>query len=148
MKNKCMYCGKMNEDVNYCDWDCHLQDAVSKGGTFITPNNLPVRCIRHDRMLEHEHADHKDYKFPVKIEYCGPTYAHDDGPWAEHERYEVHALIYSDGFTAVTMHEYCYAYWNLNTGLCEGGSIWKKGDWKLDAESRSKIKKEFKKHDT
>ncbi len=52
-----------------------------------------------------------------------------------------HALLYTDGHVAVTIYECSYAMWYLNSGKIAGGSLWKKDEWKLSDESRSKILK-------
>jgi len=43
---------------------------------------------------------------------------------------ETHALIYTDGYIALTMHECCYAIWNLSTRDGQG-SLWKRAISKL-----------------
>jgi hypothetical protein len=59
----------------------------------------------------HEHAGHPDFIAVVRV----------DGPSPEHS--EVHALVYTDGHVAVTIHEHCYFMWTLPDGRPCGGSI-------------------------
>jgi hypothetical protein len=91
--------------VNYCDWDCHIAHAKSEGAVVITPNNLPIRCIGNNTLLECEHGDHPDYMFPVNAI-----------PKDKNDFEELHALIYQDGHVALTLYECCYTLWNLSTG--------------------------------
>jgi hypothetical protein len=149
----CVNCGKLNEFRNYCDWACHVDHAKKSGGTMYQPNGLPIACIKNDNsMWEHEHGDHPDYKFPVEVEYCGTdenefTWAEPDGskrPMSASERqmfsHQVHALIYTDGHVALTIYECCYAMWYLRDNEVGGGSLWKKGEWRLTAASLDKVK--------
>jgi hypothetical protein len=113
---------------------------------------------------EHEHDEHPDYKFPVHAVWCGPK-SEDPGYWIDGDgkkrkmskaeaacfTNELHALIYTDGFVAVTLYEYCYAIWTLRphiyrrkkmpAGMCVGGNLWKKNEWKLTRKSVNRIKK-------
>jgi hypothetical protein len=153
-KRKCLNCGKTPPLFhNYCNWDCSVEHAKKNGGTVHCPNGLPVLCIRADGlMLEHEHGDHPDYKFPVNVRYLGKEFE----PWdVEHavfgrkltakerkrSRDETHALIYTDGSIALTLYETSYAMWYLRDGTIAGGSMWKKGEWRLTQASRNKIAK-------
>lgn len=125
----CTNCGKPTEDyVNYCDWDCHVEHAKKEGGRVHCPNGLPVRCIRHDGlMLECEHGDHPDYKFPVVAQ-------RDDG-----SEQDVHALIYTDGTVALTLYECCYVLWSLRDGRFLSGPQWLGKDWRLNLVSITQI---------
>jgi hypothetical protein len=133
---KCLSCSaEAPEHCNYCDWGCHIDHAKALGGQVHLPNGLPINCIRADgTMLEHAHGDHPDYKFPVAAEFV-PRES-DLESW---ERRETHALIYTDGHIAVTLYECCYALWR-GDGACIGGSMWKKGEWRLTDETMTKIK--------
>lgn len=130
------FCGKeLKPSHNYCDFQCMLDAAKAEGGVVYTPNGLPVKCIRADgNMYEHEHGDHPDYKFPVKVEYIGPigedeihdyTMVTGKEPSDEeairkfHE--QTHALLYTDGTIAVTLYECCYSMWLVKGGKCLGG---------------------------
>jgi hypothetical protein len=136
--NTCV-CGKEIETpgLNYCTWQCQIDSAKASGYTVHTPNGLPIRCIKGDgSMLEHEHGDHPDYKHPVEIEYYGPI---DDDLRHDYEMMagkapesdddvrslfgETHALIYTDGYIAVTLYECCYAMWSVRDGKCLGGKF-------------------------
>jgi hypothetical protein len=68
-------------------------------------------------MLEHEHGDHPDYQFPVKVE--------------SPQGMQVHALLYTDGYVALTIFESSYALWNIRTGKLVEGSLWKDEEWRL-----------------
>jgi hypothetical protein len=58
----------MKEDT----WEKRVAEAMARGATVFQKNNLPITCMRHDgALLEHEHADHRDYKYPVKVEFVG-----------------------------------------------------------------------------
>jgi len=61
-------------------WAERVAEARAEGGIVFQKNDLPIVCIRHDgAVLEHEHADHPDYKFPVEVEFVGekPDTFHD-----------------------------------------------------------------------
>lgn len=133
--NKCTVCKKEVSDwLNYCSWDCQVNEAKLSGGKVICPNNLPVSCITYDfTMLEHEHADHPDYKFPIYVEFFGKDHL-------EGFRGEKHALLYTDGIVAVTIYECCYAMWLVINGELLGGSLWEKDEWRLSTDAMKKIK--------
>lgn len=148
---KCAFCGKEPPPYNnYCNWECQIGLAKSLGGKVITPNGLPIACIKaNNDMLEDAHADHPDYKFPVEVKYIGTEFYIEDEvlmfgrDLTEAERLrsrdETHALIYTDGCVAVTMYECCYAFFYLRDGKLAGGSCWQLGDYELAPESRSEI---------
>lgn len=147
---KCVFCQKENQYTNYCNWDCHIAHAKQIGGTQHLPNGLPVGCIRHDgNMYEMEHGDHQDYKFPVDIEWIGEGDAdciidHEGNVVDQdnsHFNHQTHALIYTDGFVALTIYECCYAVWSARRGDLIGGSLWNKKEWQLTKESIEKIRK-------
>lgn len=73
--SKCQfhYCGsEAPQSHNYCSWQCSINEAIASGGNVITPNGLPIRCIKvNGDMLECEHGDHPDYKFPVDVDWTG-----------------------------------------------------------------------------
>lgn len=53
-------------------WNERIERALAEGASVFRKNGLPIVCQRHDgALLEHEHADHPDYKFPVEVEYAG-----------------------------------------------------------------------------
>lgn len=157
---KCVNCGKDTPEpyLNYCDWGCHVEAAKKGGGKVIAPNGLPITVIRGDNlMLEHESADHPDYKFPVTaVFYQTPQEMFDKGEsfWVdgnsdkvpmtikdlEYYHKQEHALIYTDGSVAITLYECCYAMWYLRDGKFGGGSLWDIGQWTLEPESVEKIK--------
>lgn len=61
-------------------WNERIERALAEGGQVFRKNGLPIVCLRHDgALLEHEHADHPDYKFPVEVEHAGdkPDTFHD-----------------------------------------------------------------------
>lgn len=149
----CQHCKKPCEKHhNYCSWACHIESAKAVGGVAHTPNGLPITTVRRDgNMYEHEHGDHPDYKFPVRVNYVGKLDTDEveeiestfGRPVTEEEarkfRGEVHALIYTDGSIALTMYECCYALWYLRKGTIGGGSMWKTGEWVLNPEDQKAI---------
>lgn len=103
-------------------------------GRVHTPNGLPVTCVRFDGTeLECEHGDHPDYLFPVTVEFTGSREGLHDFEWQP----ETHALIYTDGRIAVTMHECCYATWLLPEGEMRDADI--RGEWRLSLASVAAI---------
>ena len=91
-------------------------------------------------MLEHEHGDKPDYKFPVHVDFIGDITSLDEVD-KQHIPYgEDHALIYTDGSVALTMYEYCYAMWYVRDGRLGGGSLWNEKQWKLSEEALAKIR--------
>lgn len=142
MENKnCTICERSISPMytTTCSWDCKVQKTIREGGVIHQPNGLPIQSIKHDGSLwEHEHADHPDYKFPVEIEYTGEK--PDLPEWDHSYCNETHALIYSDGFIAITLYECCYAMWNLSSHSWMGGqNTWYNEHWKLTVESIDKI---------
>jgi predicted nucleic acid-binding Zn ribbon protein len=136
----CGGCGKPTPDGNNdCSWQCAVDLAQRRGGRVVAPNNLPIVCIRADNnaMLEHEHADHPDYKFPVTAEYVGAPAELPE--WDCSLRPQSHAFIYTDGHVAVTLYECCYTIWSVATGLSFGGFADRK-EWRLTEESLVKIR--------
>jgi len=142
----CSHCKvEVADHLNYCSWDCQVAEAKEAGGTVFTPNDLPISCIRADgTMLENEHGDHRDYKFPVVTEYIGPPPPppEEQEPGILYENHpETHALIYTDGCVAITLYECCYAMWHVKDGSLGGGALWKKGEWKLSETAIAEIKR-------
>jgi len=96
-----------------------------------------------------EHDDHIDFICSINADriegYAGDwvdgngvhvPMTQDECDWFNHQE---HALIYTDGYVAVTLFECCYAMWHLKDGLVAGGSLWKRGEWKLTEKSLQKI---------
>lgn len=127
----CVHCGKPTpEHHNYCGWDCVVAAAEADGGKKLTPNGLPVRCVRADgTMLECEGGDYPTYLFPVVV----------DCPDCENPEYatELHALIYTDGCAAVTLYECCFSMFSARDGECLGGFSSKTS--RLSADAIAKI---------
>src|ERR1035437_1261510 len=100
---KCINCDKeINAHLNYCSWECNIDAAKKDGGKVHTPNNLPIQCIMaNGDMYEIGGGDHKDYKYPVDVEFTGiiPTDLED---WDSSYCNQTHALIYTDGNIALT----------------------------------------------
>lgn len=140
---KCLACGKEVERYyNYCNWDCHVQHAKDEGGVVHCPNGLPVRCITRDNVLiECEHGDHPDYKFPVEV---GRERFLDRDD--ERKFNDIHALIYADDSIALTMYECNYAVWSLSTGLILHCPSWTRGQ-RLTDESLKQIRERFPRRD-
>lgn len=104
----------------------------------IAPNGLPITCWRaNGNELEHPHADHPTYRFPVDVEWTGVFSESDEC------HTETHALIYTDDFIALTIYECCYAVWSLADGHGQG-ALWKRREWRLTQEARAKIRAEVK----
>jgi hypothetical protein len=124
MKAVCIVCQQefetRHEGAVFCGWDCHVDQKRKEGAKVFAPNNLYITCIRGDgALMEHEHADHKDYKFPVQMEYEGQSICTDKctlvgGECLDHYP-EAHALLYSDGYVAITLHEHLYYMWEVET---------------------------------
>jgi len=152
----CPACGKEPPQYhNYCNWECHVDHAKKLGGVVHCPNGLPIRCITRDNlMIECEHGDHPDYKFPVTVVYVGNDpkadfqVMHGDGAvepmsdeMARDRMQETHALIYTDGTIALTMYECGYGLWSLRDGRFISGPSWMRGDiFRLSDESMAKVK--------
>lgn len=133
-------------------WEEMVAEAQATGAAVIAPSGLPIASIRHDDVtMEHEHADHPTYLFPVVAEYCGSDplyfmwYTSGDtlvpmtSAEIEANRTEVHALIYTDGNVAVTLYECQFAMWYVASGKLAGGHA-APGTWKLTAESIEKVR--------
>lgn len=98
-----------------------------------------IHTGRHKDMTdtrEHEHSAHPDFKLVVEADYVGDS---DTSKWKPWEKRERHAVIYCDGYVVVTLYEHCYAMWHIADGLVSGGHLWKRNEWRLTAESRSKL---------
>lgn len=132
----CVQCGKPPPPHNnYCGWDCMIAYAKANGGVAYLPNGLPIGSIRADGMMfEHSHGDHPNYLFPVDVDGTN-----DPGDAAEgFERYpETHALIYTDGWVALTLHEDSHALWSVRSGAPLGGNL---PTERLSEASREKVR--------
>ena len=125
------------------DWEKRVQEFREAGAAVIAPNDLPIKCIRHDgTLMEHEHADMPTYICPVRVHYTGDkadvTEDLGDGLVVVEDS-ETHALLWSDGGAALTMYECSYYLWNVNTGAqiqAPTGSS-RAGSWRKAASGRS-----------
>jgi hypothetical protein len=156
----CKFCNEETPDrdvANYCGrWDCYVAAAKELGGKTIAPNGLRICCVKADgTMMEHEHADHPLYKFPVEVEVTDArllkSFEDDEARMfelAKQEAYvratpftwtESHAFIMTDGCMAVTLYETCYTMWYLGDGHCLGGFN-ERNKWKLTDESLEKVR--------
>lgn len=138
MQSNCEFCGKLLPENYYttCDWNCYVELAKREGGTIHQPNGLPIKCVKHDgSMWENPHGDHPNYIFPVEIEYIGDRAELSEWDADSQE----HALIYTDGFVALTLYECCYALWAVLNGRLIGGKLWSPKEWRLTEASRKKI---------
>lgn len=144
IKKTCHNCGKdIGRHVNYCSWECMIDEAKKNGGAVHCPNGLPIASIKHDgTMWEHEHGDHPDYKFPVDVDFVG---IRPDLPdWDCSYRMETHALLYTDGSIALTVYECNYTLFSLGNGMLLSGPGWlKKNEWRLSDRSQQEIQKRF-----
>jgi hypothetical protein len=137
---KCCHCDNTCETwENYCSFDCMIQQAKESGGRTITPNNLPIRCVKaNGDMLEHPDADHADYKFPVNV-----TWVNKPADAVAFDYFdEPHALIYFDEAIALTIWECNYFLWSLKSGRATNftKSMLTLPHQKLDDSSLEKIK--------
>ena len=145
MSNVCGGCGKEPPQYfNYCTWECHIAEARKNGGREHLPNGLPIRSITRDwTMIEHEHGDHPDYKFPVDIQWHGPPEEvidrNDDGSVMFDDSERTHALLFADDAIALTLYECNYTLWRLVDGTLHGGP-YHEGPWRLSEESLTKIR--------
>jgi hypothetical protein len=136
MRYTCFHCGEpAPQSHNYCSWDCHVAAARADGAVEHLPNGLPVACITADgKLLECEHGDHPTYLFPVVV---ASDLDPDDDP--DHGYPQTHALVYTDGRVALTLHECCYALWSVYDGALVSGERQRAGDSLADA-SLAKIR--------
>lgn len=75
----------------------------------------------------HEHDDHPDFKFVVKVKR--PNDEDFFRATGIDTAFEEHALIYMDDAVALTLFEHCYAMWLLGDGSFLGGCLWDKECW-------------------
>lgn len=115
-ERKCPFCGNESPKYqNYCSWECMIGEAKASGGKEILPNGLPVGCISWDgTMLECEHGDHPQYKYPVSVEQ---DYGEPIGVMVGR-----HALLYEDSNVALTLYEARYWLFDLRNGKCLNSS--------------------------
>jgi hypothetical protein len=138
----CLHCGNPTEVANYCDWNCNVAHAKAAGGKVVCPNGLPIMSINaiDGSMYEHEHGDHPDYKFPITVEYTGEI--PDDLPdWDPSFEVKDHALIYCDGYIAITIYECSHYMWKVSDGT--GSSTWRHEEWKISDTSLERIRERF-----
>lgn len=97
-----------------------LADPETLNNVECAPNGLEMMCHRFDGWsFECEDGDHQDYLFPVVVEFVGVVPPH--AMTCEYQP-ELHALIYSDGFVALTLYECRYHLWSVTTGKPLRGS--------------------------
>lgn len=130
-------------------------------------NGLPLICHRADGwLLEHEHADHPNYQFPIWVHmkpnpdyYFWSTFDENGvetkTPMTEEEKkleqsieHEYQAFIGVENGLIKTAYECCYGYWNYETGENVLGpdkhtDLWSRDKWKIQEEDLFKIKKWF-----
>lgn len=137
-KGVCAHCGKPTSFAcNYCDWDCQVAAWRATGAKEHLPNGLPIKCLPGEGlMLECEHGDHPTYIFPVTAQYIGtPPKGHED-EYGD----ETHALIYTDGWVALTIHECTFYLWHLASyGKLLYGPRGGETNYRLSDESIEKI---------
>jgi hypothetical protein len=124
--------------MNYCSWDCHVHEFLSGDDVqIICPNALPIRCLTvTGKAMEHEHADHKDYKFPVDIENTlRPLEPYESG-------HECHAVIDVTNDLITTIYETRKHVWDRLTGTNVAGHYGhQKSFWRVSVESMTMINK-------
>lgn len=101
-------------------WDERVAAARLAGARVVTPNNLPISVIAANReggpaLLEHEHADHPEYKFPVLTTYLERLTA-DGAATRVFTVVNDHALVFSDGQMVMTLFEMRYFVGMLSLG--------------------------------
>ncbi len=136
---RCDHCGAPIEAwLNYCTWNCMLAKAKEAHPKILSPNGLPITCIRADgTLLEHEEADHPGYRFPISAEFAG-TVPHDIDVDGSYEPCSL-ALLHACGNVVLTAYEHCYDIWRLDNGAHLGGSSWFRDRWKLSEASLAQI---------
>lgn len=137
--NGCKNCnGPCPEHNNFCSWRCHIELAKKNGGVVHTPNGLPILCITNNNMMvECEHGDHTDYKFPVIAEYFGKVNTEkEDHDISDHNL--TLALIYNDDSIALTIYECSYIIWAI-TGRLIRGPDWLGKSFRLSEKSITDI---------
>lgn len=139
---ECECCGKTNETEGNlsCTIECAVELFKRAGAKVIAPNNLPITCFSDHAIMEHEHADHPTYMFPVTFEYFGEVPELEEWDVFSYQP-ETHALIYTDGCIAVTLYEYVFAVCYLRENEIKHGSLWKDEKWRLTASSLEKVLK-------
>lgn len=111
--------------------------AEQAGGARIAPNGLPIACVRADgTLLEHAHADHPTYVFPVTVEYVWVRKPLPE--WDDSYQPQAHALVWTDGAAVVTLYECSYSLWALSDGERLGAPRF--GRWRLTDESIRRIR--------
>ncbi len=86
-------------------WEERVAEARAEGVAVFQKNGLPIVCMRSDgAILEHEHADHPDYKYPVEVEFM------EDKPDTFHDQ-----CVREDRRPAHYGSE-CKIEWNHNSG--------------------------------
>ncbi len=136
---KCKYCqNNCPNSQNYCSFQCMVDEAKDNGCKIHCPNGLPIGCLMADgTMLECEHGDHPDYKFPVHAIWIGEE---EEDPILTQFNDERHALLYCDEFIALTLGEARYALWHLSSGRALTKSH---ENLQLSDESLEKIRKHY-----
>lgn len=114
---------------NYCDdWSCSVRLAERDGGKKIAPNGLPITVITRDgTMLEHEHANDPNYKFPVTVECIDEAgnnlYVPGNARCARHLEQDSHAFLGVTHDMIHTMFEYNSYQFRLD------GTLFKAPHW-------------------
>lgn len=134
------------------EWQIYKLFAIITGKTY-NRNNLKLTCSRCDGFfLEHEHADHPDYKFPIMLDELDRdekyNYYPSDIPGQPETRmpewlirYEMHpypAFLGIENGKIKVIYECCYAYFDLYTGLSVSG-FFEAGKYKIQDEYMLKI---------
>jgi hypothetical protein len=121
-------------------WDERVKQAIAEGAPIFQKNGLPLIVQRayDGALLEHEHADHPSYMFPVRVVYTKekPDDLSDwDPSFEDHDE----ALIFYDAHCALTLWECCYTIWSrYKDGQALHGPTWSK-DWALAPEVLAKL---------
>lgn len=122
---KCSFCGKESQSINFCNWDCHIKYGELIGLEKVCPNNLPITCIG-SKMMEHEHADHPNYQFPIMIK--NPSEETEEVLDADNNvvgtydsSNQIHAVIFYNDSLLITLYECRYYFWSVAKNKYVGG---------------------------
>jgi hypothetical protein len=122
------------------NWEERVKAALAEGVPVFQKNGLPLVAQRgHDgALLEHEHADHAGYMFPVRVVYTKEK-PKDLPAWDPSYEDHAEALIFYDSHIALTLWECCYTLWSMRK---KGGAIygpsWSE-EWALAPEVLEKL---------
>jgi hypothetical protein len=132
----------MNYDDDYLtQFQREMEEDIKNGDAIvIAPNNLPITVRTWDcKYMEHEHAEHPNYKFPISIHYIG----NDPEMLSDIEKGlceapELHAVLYVDCAIVLTLYEFQYFIFYLKNG--KGRKQDRYDNWKICDEDLAKLR--------